>query len=377
MLAKLPTELIDMVFGYYPNSFYMVNKQYTEKYLKIKYKNIRYKQWAHKALFKKRTRSTIYPYHLYVQQFQVELDDTVYKQHFFWTNLQSLTNCYNVEFGNHFDGIEPNVVEKLRDSMPWITEIGVFSFKNCREILETIQDWNSLKSIYLDSLLPIGSSQLLLPLVNLTTLILESAANETFVECGVLSNIKHLKINTWISEDLSNITTIFPSLKSFNFQHFPFLQGFFTIASLPKKLEKISMRFLDLIEYRINKESMSNISTCHATVECASNLSLISLYCSISKCKDFTLNIADMVLFSNKMRNIYCNEHVNKKKYESNGISFIILNKFEDLDDLALFECISHLVGQFNDLALISYFQQNSASDAFKEKRLEPADEAN
>ena len=366
MSPTLPEEVIDQILQFNPSVFFLVNKLYCEKTLKHMYNDIRFKPWRHGNIFKRKTRSQVFLYHKYVEHFHIDVNDLLYNSSHFWSNLGMLKNCKSVDIDNQFEINEPNVIFKLRQTLPWITGLTLSSFRNNAQLFESLKNWDTLVKLEIDVLLPSNSADLFSTLPNLEDLVIDSAANDTFIICGEIVTIKRLSIKTWISEGVRHIFNSFPNLESLKFLHFPFLQGNFIIDTLPKSLVNLEMSFLDYVDYTFDRLAFKHLRNCDVTLEYVNYATLLNLFQIISQSQSYALSIIGKVIVTNRMcTNYYRNEEIYAKCHGKEA-TVIILDQFHEAAEISQFIYISRLVDVIGGNDLKAEFMSKAMSPAFK-----------
>eukprot|EP00834_Sanchytrium_tribonematis_P001110 NODE_24_length_41419_cov_0.818780.p11 type:complete len:358 gc:universal NODE_24_length_41419_cov_0.818780:29610-30683(+) len=341
---ELPTDIALLIFKLCPEPFYLSNKFYTEKYLREKYKELLFRPWQHYHLYKKPTRRTIFYYCDFIQSIQVDMSEDLYNSQNFWIFLGTLKCCQKVELSNKFQYDAPlDLIEKLRNTLPNIKELLLESFKVT--YLKDMVGWKKIKTYGVDK---VGFLDIiaLKSLCSLSTLKLEIAGNETFYNCKTLPTVDILTINTWISNNLRYISSVFINLKYLKIYHFPTIDHIFTIDILPNFLEMLEITFLGQVQIK-TQQTLSFSRGCYITVEFL-DLSILRrlIYLLLNCDKTFSITLKEKLLL---------------KKCEGSRVELVVLDQFyrDELQDWHTICSLLSLV-EIHTKGIMDYFLKNS-----------------
>eukprot|EP00834_Sanchytrium_tribonematis_P002350 NODE_71_length_24927_cov_1.205937.p8 type:complete len:350 gc:universal NODE_71_length_24927_cov_1.205937:18141-19190(+) len=235
---NLPEEIILNILRFNPRSMFLLNKDYTKKYLMPKYAKVYYQKNCIIPIFKKTTRRSVFRYEQWITNFGFFFHFGKYSRNDF-ACFKYLTRCYTFDiFVRHselpdqdfmlsFDGASMDEIIEILNNIN--TEYEEF------HTLLKKYDWKKLSGLHALNLGDASSQEL----KNLTRLSL-FYANCYELENLYCPNIKELKIHEFESVSIDCLHKSFPNLEYLKVG----ANDAIKCTELPAKLKALEVSFI-------------------------------------------------------------------------------------------------------------------------------------
>ena len=336
-LLMLPTEVIEMIFEMNPSSMFLINKHYTECYLRPKYEHVYYQKNCILPLFK----NSVYPYEKWVKRLGLFIQAGKYTL----VELQSLRLLLNCSLMDVY-------IQSIDSEDDYAISLECTDFNEIIKVLELL---NSEFMTY-DQLFTTRTCELVvglhllcieapIPNVSLKSLTL-FYANEEDLSDSIYPNITHLKIYEYESQSIDVIHSSFPNLEFLSICMTDILK----CSVIPNYLNKLELGFLHDYQESLPRplKSISSIS-----IKVPFPFKHKSLFEDIKCIPKYTFSIGHQLCITNAAIKLPSHKIFGYTDFS------VILKNIKYTCDTFMIKQLALLIGSENTLQLSHSFNKN------------------